>query len=480
VISITRHAARRLRAVFRRSVLGISHKGLIPPLVLHAEGQLLRAQYQYHDLSVEYVEPGGFRQLDSIPMPLGALADLESRDDSPVVLEAVEPDRTIVRSQDRGIPRTRDYAATPFGKIAPFPDAPAAWTSVPAETLTALAEAAAICTGESNRYSLDCIQLRSGDGKLIATDGRQLLVRSGLSFPWEGDLLIRGSPIFACKALSGGRAIEIGKTDTHVVLRIGPWTLWHAIQKDARFPRVEDAIPGPESATTSLQVDPEDARFVEAALDRLPGADALHGPMTIDCNGKVALRAKGSDADQATELLLSRSRYTGGPLRISTSREYVGRALALGFRELAFSNVEQPVVCREPRRIYAWQPLNADSAIEELPDVICIESNATTVVTNPIVTRPRPARSPMNDNARRNGEFTEPHPASNGKPVGDNPASSLAGLIQEAETLCVTLTNARASVTRLITGLRRHRKQSRLLSETLKSLRQLKLTETAE
>ena len=86
----------------------------------------------------------------------------------------------------------------------------------------------------------------------------------------------------------------------------------------------------------------------------------------------------------------------------------------------------------------------------------------------------------MNDNPRRNGEFTEPQPASNGKPVGDNPASSLAGLIQEAEALCVTLTNARASVTRLITGLRRHRKQSRLLSETLRSLRQLKLTETAE
>ena len=191
----------------------------------------------------------------------------------------------------------------------------------------------------------------AADHKIIATDGRQLLVRSGLSFPWEGDLLIRGSPIFACKALSGERAIEIGKTDTHVVLRIGPWTLWHAIQKDARFPRVEDAIPGPETAATSLQVDPEDARFVEAALERLPGADALHGPVTIDCNGKVALRAKGSDAEQATELVLSRSRYTGSPLRISTSREFVGRALALGFRELAFSNVEQPVVCREQGRI---------------------------------------------------------------------------------------------------------------------------------
>ena len=69
---------------------------------------------------------------------------------------------------------------------------------------------------------------------------------------------------------------------------------------------------------------------------------------------------------------------------------------------------------------------------------------------------------------------------SNGHPVSNNPGTSLATLIQDAETLHATLTDARTSTARLIAGLRRHRKQSRLLSETLKSLRQLKLTESAE
>ena len=68
----------------------------------------------------------------------------------------------------------------------------------------------------------------------------------------------------------------------------------------------------------------------------------------------------------------------------------------------------------------------------------------------------------------------------NGHPASDNPGTSLATLIQDAEALHATLTDARASMARLIAGLRRHRKQSRLVSETLKSLRQLKLTETAE
>jgi hypothetical protein len=36
---------------------------MIPPLVLHAENQHLRAQYRYHDPAVENVAPGCHRQL---------------------------------------------------------------------------------------------------------------------------------------------------------------------------------------------------------------------------------------------------------------------------------------------------------------------------------------------------------------------------------------------------------------------------------
>ena len=68
----------------------------------------------------------------------------------------------------------------------------------------------------------------------------------------------------------------------------------------------------------------------------------------------------------------------------------------------------------------------------------------------------------------------------NGRLASDNPGTSLATLIQDAEALHSTLTDARSSIARLLAGLRRHRKQSRLVSETLKSLRQLKLTEAAD
>ena len=80
-------------------------------------------------------------------------------------------------------------------------------------------------------------------------------------------------------------------------------------------------------------------------------------------------------------------------------------------------------------------------------------------------------------NPRHGDEPTTP-PNGTGHPIGETSGTSLATLIQDAEALHATLTEARASITRLIAGLRRHRKQSRLVTETLKSLRQLKLSET--
>ena len=480
MITITRHLARRLHAVLRRSVLGISQKGLIPPLVLHAEGQHLRAHYRYHDLAVEHVEPSGAHQLDSIPVPLGALADVEGRDDSAVELESVEPDRIILRWQDRGIPRCREYPVTPFGKIAPFPDTPATWESIAADVLTALAQASEICTGESTRYALDCIQLRGTIHKIIATDGSQLLVRSGLGLPWDGDLLIRGSPIFASKAFARDQSIRIGKTDTHVVLRIGPWTTYHEIRKDGRFPRVEDAIPETQTMTSRIQLDPDDARFLETALDRLPGSEVLNSPATIDLNGKVAIRARGDGQSQVTELVLDRSSYTGPPIRINSNRDFLSRAIRLGFSEIGISGVEMPVVCRNEHQVYAWQPLSSDAAIEPSDSVTRIRSSSVASVARQELTRPESPRSTMSDRLRSNGEESAIQPSDNGHAASDSPGSSLAALIQDAEALHTTLTEARSSLARLITSLRKHRKQSRLLHETLRSIKQLRLTETTE
>ena len=64
--------------------------------------------------------------------------------------------------------------------------------------------------------------------------------------------------------------------------------------------------------------------------------------------------------------------------------------------------------------------------------------------------------------------------------TGTAGATGLASLIQEAVALHEILADAKARTHRLIGALRRHRKQSKLLTSTLQSLKQLRLQEAAE
>ncbi len=484
MITLTRRQARCLRGVFRRHALGITGKGPVPPLVLRSEGSQLRAQHRYAGLAVEHALDADARGPGPVALPLDALADFEGKDDSPVAVVAVSPDRTVVRWADRGIPQTREYAVPALDTLAAFPDPPASWSECPAGLLDALAEATATGADDSTRYALNCLQLRGAAGEVVATDGRQLLVQGGFVFPWDGDVLVRRSPAFANKALPRDRPVSVGKTDTHVVLRAGPWTVFCEVQ-DARFPRVDQVIPDATAAATRLRLDPGDAAFLGQALDRLPGADVLNSPATLDLNGRVAVRARGADQAQATELVLARSGFTGAPVRVNANRAFLARAVRLGFTEVEVVDADSPVVLRDRGRVYCFQPLSKESAIEPTDDVIRIDSAQATPAPG---RRTRPgtpkARSSVSERTtpERTGRKTarpqSPPPLRVGRRRPPRPAG-LVALIQEAEALHEALADARARAGRLTVALRKHRRRERLVNTTLASLKALKLQDVA-
>jgi hypothetical protein len=482
MITLSRRQARRLRGVLRRSVLGISPRGVLPPLILRTGGSQLRAQYRYTGLAVEHAEPDGPSPAEALALPLDALAEFEGRDGSPVVLETVAPDRTVARWEDRGIPQTREYAVPAITTLAPFPEPPAHGQESPPGLLAALAEASATASDDNTRYALSCLQLRAcgDDHQVIATDGRQLLVQSGFRFPWTGDVLIRRSPVFACRALPRAEPLALGKTETHIVLRVGPWTLSFEIASDARFPDVARALPEAGSAVTRLLLDPEDAQFLGPALVRLPGADERNAPATLELNGRVAIRARAADQPRATELVLSRSRYTGPPVRLNLNRDFLARALGLGLAEVAIVDGESPIVGRDARLCYAWQPLAKESALEPAEDVTRIESAPMTLEPARRPVEATDPRTTMNEQRPEAGPDTVP-PVPNGTASDHGSAGSgLAALIQEAVALHEALGEARTRTQRLIAALRRQRKQARLMSGALEALQQLRLQEVAE
>jgi hypothetical protein len=480
MITISRRQVRHLRAVFRRSVLGIGHRGSIPPLVLRAEGTQLRAQYRYSALAVEHVELGSYQPGETIALPLDALADVEGKDDSPIVLEAAAPDKTIVRWEDHGIPQTREYAVPALDVLAAFPEPPRSWQEAPADLLDALAEATATGAEDRTRYALDCIALKGASGEIVATDGHQLLVQGGFRFPWDGDVLIKRSPVFACKELPRDRSLAIARTDEWVVLRAGRWTVLGEIQTDMRFPRVDQVVPDTTATATWLRLDGADAAFLAQALDRLPGADELNSPATVDLNGRVAVRTQGADHTPATELVLARSRSTGAAVRFNTNREFLARAIRLGFTEIEISDAEAPVVCRDGRRTFAWQPLSPESALEPTDDVTRVTSDSPVIPTAIRPDAPPKARTLVSERTTPAGPGATTNGASNGHATPEGiAATGLAALIQEAEALHDALADAKSRASRLTVALRRYRRRERLVSTTLASLKALKLQDVA-
>ena len=168
-----------------------------------------------------------------------------------------------------------------------------------------------------------------------------------------------------------------------------------------------------------------------------------------------------------TELVLARSRYTGTPVRLNTNREFLARAVRLGFTEIEIVDADSPgrLPRRRPRLLlpapvegvgdragrrrhpHRVRPQTTPAAIR--PDEPPPPERGSTVNER---TKPTTVRRPTN--RRRHDE----RPRRPGEP---EPAG-LAALIQEAEALHEALADARTRAGRLIVALRRYRQRERL------------------
>src|SRR5262249_37960118 len=155
-------------------------------------------------LALEHVESGSYHPIETLTLPLDALADCDGRDDSPVVCEAADSGATVLRWEDAGIPLSRTYDVPPLETLTAFPERPADYHPAPADLPGARAGVAATSRADSTRYRLDCLQLRdTGAGhEVIGTDGSQLLIEGGFPLPWTGDVLVPGTPACASPVLA--------------------------------------------------------------------------------------------------------------------------------------------------------------------------------------------------------------------------------------------------------------------------------------
>jgi hypothetical protein len=374
LITISRALAKTVRTLFVRTLHAhhsrAHHQAV--ELVGSESGLILRAQATSH--AVEYRVP--IAQPDCrLVLPLLLLKEVAGNNQDDVTLVPSSDGRVTANWLDGVVPKTRTLDSPQINAEVAFPGLPTEFANMPPEFLPNLVDAMSVTDQESSRYALGCVQLR-GDGAIVATDGRQALKQSGFSFPFRGERLVPATSVFASKELATSERVQLGATEDHVVIRIGPWTFWLAIAKEARFARVDDIIPVSSQARCVVELAMEDRRFLADNLGRLYDEGERDHPVTVELNGHVVVRAKGSGDPRPTELELSRSRSLLGEGMFATNGRFLQRAAELGLPTLCTFDSNGALLCHDERRQYVWMGLDKSCIIPPSDAAVRITSRS--------------------------------------------------------------------------------------------------------
>ncbi len=491
MITISQQLVQQLCGVFRR---------LLPPSPSQADQSVqfvagaagLRVRLHNRAGAVEYQRAGNL-PVESFAIPLTALFACEgTRADQPVTLESRTDGHVVLRWDDHAVPRSLVVESWPrFHESLPTPSS---WAVNPPRLLTALQDTLeTTATAEGRRFAVDCIQLRGHAGDIVATDLHQILCVSGFVFPWDDELLVKRSEVFASRELPTDQPLEVGRTEQQVVFRCGSWSIWLPLDLAGQFPCAANVISDPATATSRWKLSDIDADYLLEVIPRLPCHDPETQPLTIDLNGHVALLTKSESAETITHVLLRNSQHLGDDLRCHTDRRYLVRALRLGFREIFLHGAETPPVCRDAQRTYAWALLQAEHALAATDHMLSLTSPVSTLAATSPPQRlltPRRRHSPQD---RTPAQMTHnrvaetlagstPQPTNGTAPPAANSktqdtTTGLAAVLREAEAVQVALRESHTRVSHLIAALKRHRRQSKLMQSTLASIKQLQQLE---
>lgn len=469
MIAVPRSLARRFRAVLRRSILAVGPRDPPPAVRLRAGPDGLTLAADHPECAVVCHAPGRFNQ-ECLAFPAKVLQEVEGRDDSLVSLESVKFGRGKASWSEGGVPRGVEFATVVPDSLDPLPEMPGEFVPMRPGFLGAFADAAQTAARDSARYALSRVLLRGQAGELIASDGRQLLLQAGFAWPWKDDVLVAAVPVFAGPELPAESSVVVGRTESHVTLQIGSWTVHLRIDAGGRYPDVRAVIPSADGKTSRLKLSEEDAHFLVRLLGRLPGKEE-HTPVTLDLADPVAIRSRGGESPQVHELVLAGSRHEGAAVRVVCNRRYLWRAAKLGFRELQISAPNRPLLCRDDSRTYVFMPLEKDAAVPPATDARRISSadgKPARIGPEPTQERSKPVMpGPPNESPPRNGATRHQPPPT--------PEQEQLDLIAETEALRSLLHEAQGRLGRLLAALKQHRRQSRTLQAAVASLQNLRL-----
>lgn len=487
MIQITRLLAKQLRSIIKRT---FNRQATVLTFRSGDDGLFVEAQGVNHALRYHDPQP---QDRELLLIPINVLEDVQGAKPEPVFLNTHRAGVIGASWQEKGVFHDLEYdAPEPVADAPQFPELPAKFNDNQPELLAAMHEAYETTDVESKRYALACVQARGNEGVIAATDGRQMLKQAGFSFGFEEKLLLQHTKFFANKELPSELPVQVGelrddKGVTNVVFQVGGWTYWLGVEKEGRFPDIDQIIPSTRYSKSTLQLSPADAKFLVDNLHRLPNGNT-HREVTIDLNGSIILRATSISTPRPAEMILRNSSKQGDDIRICTDRNFLARAAAMGFSEIHLPDNVSPAVAQDANRTFLWMLLDPKEALKPTDDCLRIESPLD--YGHRISPPPRPRKeTPVN---RITPSISQPQPAAPSQPATQRATQQDAtagaqvvrrrkqrvpgkatSALEQAISLRDQLREVLASSKELIASLQTEKRSQKSLKLALDSLKQL-------
>ncbi|MBA4192736.1 MAG: hypothetical protein C0467_32625 [Planctomycetaceae bacterium] len=450
----TRVEARDFRALFARCLAG-RPRGPAPPVVVRfREGTRAVASTTTDGVTLTHTataEEGD----EWVVLPGSVLGDVSGNTDEGVRLDRQSKLRGVLHVPGGRTPQTLAVGLIIPGKQHERPATPDLLPVTP-KFLVALHECGCTTAREPGRFALTRVQIQGRAGRVVATDGKAALLCEGFTFPFAEDVLVPAVPVFGSKPLIPIRDARVGRTETHLVVAVGPWAVWLPVDARGRYPDVAALIS--RQPTTVVEVDPGDAAELINVLPGLPSHRDENRPITIDAADAVTIRGRGESVDNTQEVILARSRVHGPAFHVALDRRLLTRALALGCHAWKLTP-GKPFSAEGAGVTLVAAPLDPTLIVPPRIDAMkCPTETPVTPAEHPAPITQRRSDMPPSD--------TNGHTPSRGDPPDP---------LLVAEELREALAGAAVTAARLVTILKVGRKEKKVLSSILANLRQLGL-----
>ncbi len=210
-----------------------------------------------------------------------------------------------------------------------------------------------VVTTLRTRFDLDCICLDGDKSQMLASDGRQLYIGTGIPFPWKGKCLLPVTPTFPDKVLFDGTPLSVARNRGNLILRSGPWT-YLITERTPNFPDVERLIPHPGDTGLLTHVSEADAAQIEELVPQMPGGETTNRLIRLQPGEDLILSAESNGAE--ARLSLDSSVWLG-TMEALFNRDFLLRAIKIGNRELRFPRGRGPILSEGRDSQYLFMPL---------------------------------------------------------------------------------------------------------------------------